>query len=381
MHNLISATEGNSPRGQLLQIWSGLLYGTTELGGTGAQGTIFSTAVNGNVTVLQSLTGANGARALPLVVGNPGGNMFGVSKGGPQAGTFFVLSPAGAMKGLHSFTNLEGTPSGPLLLANDGNFYGTTTGSVQDNLYKVTHTAAVTVLHSFPGGSRPAGSLLQASNGQIYGVVQIGSNPSGFGFVYRMPLTGAGANTPVIIHTFAGVPDGARPVGGLIQASDGNIYGTSAQGGTFGFGTIFKVTLGDQYSTVLNFNLSNGIYPESTSTGVMQGSDGKLYGTATSGGANSGGTVYSLDLGLPKPKPGIGSFSPTNGLAGIYVVLAGRNLVGVSSVRFNGIAATSFFPVGSNYVYAQVPSGATTGPISLTTPGGTTTSATSFTVP
>jgi uncharacterized repeat protein (TIGR03803 family) len=111
----------------------------------------------------------------------------------------------------------------------------------------------------------------------------------------------------------------------------------------------------------------------------VQGSDGNIYGTAISGGPNNGGVIFALELGLPKPAPAAQRFSPGSGAVGTQVLLWGSNLL-AASVQFNGIAATTVSNSGSNYILASVPTGAATGPITITTPGGTVTTKESFTV-
>jgi uncharacterized repeat protein (TIGR03803 family) len=190
-------------------------------------------------------------------------------------------------------------------------------------------------------------------------------------------MTLAGAVTT--IHTFSNGLDGGVPQTGLMQATDGNIYGTTSQGGAAGGGTIFQVTRTDIFTTLHSFILADGIDPETSSPGLMQGSDGKLYGVTVSGGANNGGTIYSYDLNLPKPLPRIGKFSPASGPAGTSVLITGSNLLGATSVTFNGTAA-SYTVESDNYISATVPAGATTGPIKVVTPNGSATSTSSFTV-
>jgi hypothetical protein len=112
---------------------------------------------------------------------------------------------------------------------------------------------------------------------------------------------------------------------------------------------------------------------------LVQGSDGDIYGTAISGGPNNGGVIFALELGLPKPAPRAQHFGPASGAVGTRVLLWGSNLLS-ASVQFNGVAATAVSNSGSNYVLATVPPGATTGPITITTPGGTVTTKESFTV-
>jgi uncharacterized repeat protein (TIGR03803 family) len=112
---------------------------------------------------------------------------------------------------------------------------------------------------------------------------------------------------------------------------------------------------------------------------LLQGSDGNIYGTASSGGPTNAGVIFSVELGLPKPAPLAQHFSPASGAVGAQVLLWGSNLLS-ASVEFNGVAATTVSNSGSNYVLATVPAGATTGPITVTTPGGTVTTTHSFTV-
>jgi uncharacterized repeat protein (TIGR03803 family) len=369
------ATEGQSPEGSLLQFSDGNLYGANTFGGSGAQGTLFKSTLSGTVTVLRSFSGRNGSQPFSLVRGSDG-NLYGTAEGGAGQGLFLRVSPTGTVTSLHSFTAAEGTPAGPVIQASDGNFYGTTTqGTSGDNVYRITRAGALTIIHTFSIGSLPAGGLLQASSGQLYGVTQIGSNPSGFGTLFRMTLAG----TVTTIHTFTNGLDGGVPQTGLMQATDSNIYGTTSQGGAAGGGTIFQVTPTDTFTTMHSFILADGIDPETSSPGLVQGSDGKLIGVTTSGGASNGGTLYSYDLGLPKPQPRFTRFSPTSGPVGTSVLITGLNLLGATSVTFNGTAAT-YAVIGANYISAAVPAGATTGPITVVTPNGTATSRNSFTV-
>lgn len=375
LHDFNVATEGQSPNGSLSQFSDGNLYGANTFGGSGAQGTLFRSGLSGTITVLRSFTGANGSQPFSLIPARDG-NLYGVAEGGSGQGIFLRVSTAGTVTALHNFSAAEGTPTGPVIQASDGNFYGTTTqGGSGDNLYRISKTGALTIIHTFPMASLPADGLLQASNGQLYGITQIGSNPSGFGEIFRATLAG----TVTTIHTFTNGLDGGTPQTSLMQASDGNIYGTTSQGGAAGGGTIFQVTLADAFATMHSFILADGIDPETSSPGLAQGSDGKLYGVTTSGGASNGGTVFSYDLGLPKPKPRIGSFSPASGTVGTSVLIKGASFLGATAVTFNGTPAT-YKVVGASYISATVPAGATTGPIAVTTPNGKATSTGSFTV-
>jgi hypothetical protein len=136
---------------------------------------------------------------------------------------------------------------------------------------------------------------------------------------------------------------------------------------------LFKVSAAGQYTQLYQMSAIGCLCL------LTQGSDGIIYGTAQVGGPYGAGAVFALDAGLPKPAPWSQHFTPQSGPAGTQVRLRGSNLL-AASVQFNGVAATAVSNSGPNYVYATVPSGATTGPITITTPGGTFTTTANFTV-
>jgi uncharacterized repeat protein (TIGR03803 family) len=209
-------------------------------------------------------------------------------------------------------------------------------------------------------------ALLQASDGNLYGATTSGG-ANGTGTIYRLSL--GGAYTP--LYTF---PKGSvyAPTA-LIEASDGNLYGATI--GTYS--VLFRVSRSGQYTLMHNMN---GYADGQCQCLLTQGSDGVIYGTAMLGGTPGLGTVFALDAGLPKPAPRAQHFTPTSGAAGTKVMFWGYDLLS-ASVEFNGVPATAVQNSGSNYVWAMVPGGATTGPITITTPGGTVTTHASFTVP
>ena len=171
-----------------------------------------------------------------------------------------------------------------------------------------TSTYTETVLHSFcaqtgcPDGEQPAVGLMQASDGNFYGVTsgrydQSGSC-TGCGTVFRISPSGEFAT----VYTFcrlANCADGVIPMGGLIEGGDGNLYGTTMDGGTGpgGDGTVFRLTFAGVLTTLANFSIASG--PELPMSALVQGSDGNFYGTTPYGGALSDecsgcGTVFQL---------------------------------------------------------------------------------------
>jgi uncharacterized repeat protein (TIGR03803 family) len=158
--------------------------------------------------------------------------------------------------------------------------------------------------------------------------------------------------------------DGENPEAALVQASDGNFYGTTAYGGANNAGTIFKITPSGTLITLHTFDQIDGAQPYAT---LVQDTNANFYGTTTVGGANGNyGTVYSLSMGLA---PFVETH-PTLGPVGLPVKILGTNLTGATSVTFNGTAAV--FKVASpSLIMATVPVGATTGTVQVVTPGGT----------
>jgi uncharacterized repeat protein (TIGR03803 family) len=174
----------------------------------------------------------------------------------------------------------------------------------------------------------------------------------------------------------ANCTDGSYP-NGLVQATNGDFYGTTNQSGAYGAGTVFKITPAGTLTTLYNFcsqtNCADGAYPLA---GLMQDTNGNLYGTTFEGGAYGLGTVFTLSVGL-------GPFvetQTTSGKVGAAVKILGTNLTGATSVTFNGTPAL-FTVVRPSEITTTVPAGATTGTVQVVTPSGTLSSNVSFRVP
>jgi uncharacterized repeat protein (TIGR03803 family) len=224
----------------------------------------------------------------------------------------------------------------------------------------------------------PSGALVQATNGDLYGTTTEGgancANNRQCGTVFKITLDGAFTT----LHSFKGRPDGATPNGGLIQATDGNLYGTTSNGGDNGFGSIFKITPHGDLTILYSFCAQTANCPQgrSPAAGLMQDTNGNFYGTTQYSGAYHQGTVYEFSMGLGpfvKTLPAIGA-------VGSGVRILGTGLTGATSVTFNGIAAM-FAVVSPSQIVARVPAGATTGKIQVTTPSGTLVSNVAFLVP
>ena len=166
-----------------------------------------------------------------------------------------------------------------------------------------------------------------------------------------------------VLYNFSGNTGGANPSGGLVQATDGNLYGTTSAGGTHGFGTIFRISTTGKFKTLYSFSAAVG---ENPSAAPMQRTSGLFYGSLPFGSKYGYGAIYSLDMGLA---PFVAFVLPT-GKVGQAAQILGQGFTGTTSVTFQGVPATSFSVKSDSYMTAVIPSGATTGPVVVTTPSG-----------
>jgi uncharacterized repeat protein (TIGR03803 family) len=255
--------------------------------------------VAGTATVLHAFAGtSDGVSPQGSLIQANDGNLYGMTSGGgaSNGGTVFQITPAGTLTVLHAFVGATDgvSPQGSLIQASDGNFYGMTSGGGANNggtVFQITPAGTLTVLHAFVGatdGVSPQGSLIQASDGNFYGMTSGGGANNG-GTVFQ--ITPAGILT--VLHAFAGATDGISPQGSLIQASDGNLYGMTSGGGANNGGTVFQITLAGTLTVLHAFaGATDGISPQGS---LIQASDGTLYGMASGGGANNSGTVFQID--------------------------------------------------------------------------------------
>ncbi len=384
--SLPDCADGSNPIGALLLGTDGSLYGTTGDGGAhGTGGTVFKVTSSGTLTTLYSFCGqpgcADGDGPIAGLALGSDGNFYGTTEGGGVTyGTVFKITPTGNLTTLHSFDGTDGYEPTTIIQASDGNFYGVTpldgpTGS--GTVFKITPGGAFTTLYAFcmqsecADGSAPSG-LIQATNGNFYGTTSGGGIK--YGTIFKM--TPGGSLTTM--HEFEGT-DGSNPYGDLIQATDGNLYGTTAASGTgaYGnYGTIFKMKLGGTLETLYDFcnqsRCSDGGMPIGE---LIQSTAGDFYGVTLEGGTDDDGTAFSLGVGL---EPFV-QLLPATGKAGHAVEILGAGLKGTTSVSFNGLPA-SFTVRSDTYLTATVPTGATTGKITVTTQSGTLVSNVAFRV-
>jgi uncharacterized repeat protein (TIGR03803 family) len=418
----------------LVQGANGDLYGTTYGGGSEGAGTLFSITPAGALTTIYNFGSGAGPAAGVILADD--GNFYGTTlNGGNGYGTIYKLTPNGVLTVLHEFDVSDGSyPRSPVVQAADGTFYGTTAygGAYGEfcydgcgTIFKITSEGVFTLLYSFESDStgHPYSGLVQGLDRALYGTASGANN--GPGTVFRITTSGDFS----VLHNFcseSNCSDGENPIGGLALGTDGDFYGTTEHGGTnknnIPSGTVFKLRPTGGLITVYNFcsasNCADGTAPYA---GLIQGTDGSLYGTAIGPGSglvfvvtglgaesvlhvfctqtgcpdgtepvgglvqatngtffgatymggvpNNEGTLYSLSTGLGA----FVTFVRAAGKVGQTGGILGQGFTGTTSVSLKGIPA-SFTVVSDTYIRATVPAGAATGSVTVITPSGTLTS-------
>ena len=344
---------------------NGLLYSSVEKLINGGSGNVFSMASTAGT---QQVYPSQSFAPSPLSGNLPDGTLFGLAYGfsvGPW--NLVTVDLSGNVKPFHQFPATD-RPS-QVVYGTDGNYYGTayTRNAPGSYFYKVTPTGSFSKLATLPYIGR--GLLLQATDGNFYGTVPASPGCLGagqHGAVFKLTMSGQYS----VLHDF-GLCANAL-VNSLIEGSDGKLYGA-----TQGNGVLFSLSKSGDYK--LEYQMMDASVQGQCPCSLLQASDGMFYGTASGGGPRGSGVVFALNAGLPPPTPRARQFQPTSGAAGTQVRIWGENLFG-ASVAFNGVPAAKLSNSGPNYVWATVPRGATTGPVTVTKPGSKSTKLASFTV-
>jgi uncharacterized repeat protein (TIGR03803 family) len=407
-----NCTDGANPNGALVQATNGDFYGTTDLGGASAgegHGTVFRMTPAGQLTTLYSFctqgTCADGSQPFAGLVQATNGDLYGTTccygaSGLVAGGTVFKITPGGSLTTLYNFcsqTNCTdgSSPQGALIQAINGDLYGTTSdggANFQGTVFKITPGGELTTLYSFcsqancTDGAEPNAGLVQAANGDFYGTTIAGGVSAGLGGTVFKITPGGGLTTLYSFCSQTNCTDGDSPMAGLVQGTNGDFYGTTYFYGGGGHGTVFEITPSGELTTLYNFCSDLGC-PDgaggSPMAGLVQDTNGNFYGTTDQGGFFEG-TCYPNGCGtLFSLSVGLGPFvetQTTSGPVGAAVKILGSDLTGATSVSFNGTAAT--FTVESRYlITTTVPADATTGEVQVVTPGGTLSSNVAFRVP
>jgi uncharacterized repeat protein (TIGR03803 family) len=306
---LFNGTNGASPRAGLVQALDGNFYGTTYNGGSNSAGILFQLTTNGTLTTMVILGDTNGAHPIGGLIQGRDGNFYGTTAigGTNSGGTAFQATTNGTIANLVSF-DISGSagksPYAGLAQGSDGSLYGTTYQGGTNGygtIFKVTTNGSFTSLYSFTGtndGGYPYAGLIQGLDGSFYGTTSYGGT-NGYGTVFEFATNG----TLTTLVSF-GNTNGAYPQAGLVLGSDGNLYGTTSAGGAFtnlsgvGYGTVFMMGTNGTLTTVISFDRTNGAAPQA---GLIQGADSNFYGTTTQGGTNGYGTIFQLGVIIPPP--------------------------------------------------------------------------------
>jgi uncharacterized repeat protein (TIGR03803 family) len=338
IYNFTNGPEGYTVSEALVQGLDGGFYGATVFGGTGTDcwqgcGAVFKITSEGTLTTLHNFSGSDGGNPSGGLVLGSDGNFYGTTEYGGitnqalfPGGTVYQITPQGTLTTLYYFTGGAdgGVPDAALVQGADGWFYGVTAHGGNTNcisgcgtVFKISSEGTFTTLHQFDGadGAYPQAGLMQASNGNFYGTAQ-SHGPSGWGTAYRISPSG----TLTVMHAF-GDP-GIYPQSVLLQCVDSNFYGTTFQGGPgddvngLGGGTIFQLTPAGGYTALFYFDLD--INGDEAGSGLIQGGDGNFYGTTLYGGTYGAGIVYRLGC-IATPYADGGTFNPEGGISNVLV--------------------------------------------------------------
>ncbi|MES2592541.1 MAG: choice-of-anchor tandem repeat GloVer-containing protein [Bacteroidota bacterium] len=299
----LSAANGSSPYGSLMQATDGMIYGMTSQGGASNYGVLFQYAPSTNTYIKKiDLSYSSGYAPQGTLMQATDGMLYGtIANGGANGyGVLFQYAPStNTYTTKIDFSTATGfSHKGSLMQATDGQLYGMAQSGGASGAGVIfqyapsTNTYTIKIDLSTANGSYPTGSLIQATDGMLYGMTTNGgANLAGTLFQYA-PST----NTYIKKFDFNGAANGSIPQGSLMQASDGKIYGMTTQGGAIGVGVIFQYTPStNTYTRKIDF--SGALDGSNPYGSLMQASDGQFYGMTINGGANSVGTIFQYNPG------------------------------------------------------------------------------------
>jgi uncharacterized repeat protein (TIGR03803 family) len=421
-------TDVIEPTGPIAQGRDGNLYGVGVNRGANNRGGVYKITPSGAETLLVSFpTSYAEGSCLGLTLGMDG-NFYGTCFGGGANGfgLFYQVTPAGVLTDLYDFTEVGILVQGAPVLGADGNFYGTTSNNIyritpagaykslftlvggsgnanpsvlsagtdgnfygtiadangfgnQGGVFKITPGGAFKVIYGFDSasaaGSGPSTGVMMGSNGRLYGTTGAGGTNSD-GVIYEMTTAGKDV---LVLHNNNNNTEGGNGTGGngadsenlLLQATDGNFYGTNLGGGIGNEGGLYQlISSTDAFSGFLFGSLNPPTDGTQPSGPLLQHTNGTIFGAASGNGpSEADGTFFSLNISA---SPFIKLVTPVySGKEETQVGILGQGFTASSIVKFGGTAATTTALTGSTFIMATVPSGALTGKVTVTT-GSTT---------
>lgn len=304
LHKFSGGPDGQYPYLSLVVGKNNDLYGATPTGGTNGYGTIFKINRDGTgFSVIHSFSnaeirnqGLNRSQPGSCLIQGRDGKLYGTSPGSSAGtiytnGMIYTLNTDGSSFAvLHSFANTDGGPLS-LIQGSDGMLYGAGLA-----IFKMdTSGGNYSVLHTFnqnTDGAAPIGKLLQADDGWLYGTTEIGGSNNA-GTIFKITTNGENFT---VLHVFGAGSDGKNPWAGVIEGTDGALYGVTFGGGTNTYGTIFTIGRdGNNYQVLHHFTYDgvDGLQPYGP---LVQGLNNRLYGTTPGGGLGNEGTIFEIGL-------------------------------------------------------------------------------------
>ncbi len=307
LYTFTGARDGLEPLDKLIADAAGNLYGTTERGGAHKLGVVFKVTPGGVETVLHSFAGgSDGANPEAGLTMDTAGNFYGTTNYGglSNLGTVFKLAPDGTLTVLHAFTGGHHDGSQPfsagVIMDKHGNLYGDTGFGGAGNsgvIFKIAPNGKFSVLYTFTGGADgagPFGGLIRDKQDNLYGVTLQGGGPCKCGVVFKLAPDG----TETVLHNFNNDgSDGYYPQSSLIMDKQGNLFGVTGAGGSFGIGTVFQLSPDGTETILHSFAGTHDSPPDGDGPlGSLILSMNKLYGTTASGGSGqfSSGVVFAV---------------------------------------------------------------------------------------